>query len=487
MRKSFSRQQRLDCSPIEQVALNIDCRDEIVPILAGLQYVYGNAKLRKSITSLVAKDVNVETRRDVGREGFDDWQIVVLAAVRLGCNLNYDKLQDLGENHRSLRGLLGVGEWDTKTSFGWKRLQKTLCLLRPETIAQINQVIVAHGQELHGSAREKVRVDSFVIETNIHYPTESSLIWDGARKIVELSEKLSAELGVSGWRQSQHLRKRIKERVRNIARIASSKSPKVKAALPGAYEKLLARAEELLERAKSLQTLAAKPKRADLVRGQAQQLLTWIELTEQVCETARRRVLLGETVPNSEKLFSLFETHTQLYCRGKAGTPMQFGRLAIVFEDAAGFISHYHLMSREAQDAEVIVDQTRRAQKIHQGEIKELSVDRGFYSPENEAELSRLVGNACVPPKHPTQYAEYMNTASVQFHRARQRHPGIESAIGALQSGNGLKRCRDRSELGLERYLGLAILGRNLHVLGKHLIAARDSEAYAATSKRAAA
>ena len=487
MRKAFSTQRRFDCSSVGQVTLNFDCRDEIVPILAALQHVFANAKLRRSITSLVARDVNSVSRRDVGRQGFDDWQIVVLAAVRLGCNLDYDKLQDLGENHRSLRCILGVGDWDDSTSFNWRRLRNTLCLLKPKTVEKINQLIVAEGQQLDDGAREKVRADSFVVETDIHYPTESTLIWDGVRKIIPLCMRLSAELGVPGWRQSKHLTKRIKACVRAISQISSSRSPKVKAALPGAYERLLQRVKQLIVRAEILQIKAAKYGSNPRVLLRSQELQGWIALTNQVCSTAYRRMLLGETVPNTEKLFSLFETHTQLYRRGKASTPNQYGRMIMVFEDAAGFISHYHLMHRDAQDKDVIVAQTRQVQKLHQDEITEASFDRGFYSTENEEQLSNIIACACLPPKHPKQFAERLASASLQFRRARQRHPGIESAIGALQSGNGLKRCRDRSELGLERYIGLAMLGRNLHVLGKLLIARRNSQAQAATSKRKAA
>ena len=206
-----------------------------------------------------------------------------------------------------------------------------------------------------------------------------------------------------------------------------------------------------------------------------------------MCDTAHRRVILGEKVPNNEKLFSLFETHTQLYRRGKAGTPNQFGRLLLVFEDGAGFISHYHLMDREVCDGDVIVEQTREAQRKHQGQIETASFDRGFYSQENEALLSTIVSEPCVPPRHPQQYAEQLANGSVTFHRLRQKHSGIESAIGALQAGNGLKRCRDHSEIGFERYLGLAILGRNIHVLGKLLIAQRAEQSKAAFSKRKAA
>lgn len=487
MRRRYEKQRRFDCTAIGELMLNYECRDEVIPVLAGLQYLYTFGSLRNKVVKLVAEDINEDSRRDVGRPGLDDWQIVVLAAVRLGCNYDYDKLQDQAENHRALRTMLGVGEWDEGTSFGARRIRDTLCQLQPATIAAINQAIVSHGQELHGEAAESVRADSFVVETNIHYPTESSLIGDGMRKIIPLCVELAEEIGASGWRQSQHLLKRIKEDVRTISQISASKSPKVKDGLPSAYKRLLDRAAMILERAKTLQKQGETAGGSIGALALSKELLGWIELTEQVCDTAYRRVILDEHVPNSDKLFSLFETHTQLYRRGKAATPNQFGRLVLVFEDGVGFISHYHLMDREALDADVIVDQTREAQKKHRGAIETASFDRGFYSAENEEQLSEIVEEPCVAPRHPKQYAERLANASVEFHRLRQRHAGIESAIGALQSSNGLKRCRDGSEVGFERYLGLAILGRNIHVLGKLLIARRQEQSAAALSKRKAA
>ena len=487
MRKHYAKQRRFDCTPIAEIMLNYDCRDEMIPVLAGLQYVYTCNSLRNKVVSLVAQDINEESRRDVGRPGLDDWQVVVLAAVRLGCNFDYDKLQDQAENHRALRTMLGVGEWDEDESFSARRIRDTLCQLEPATIAAIDHAIVGHGQELHGEAAESVRADSFVIETNIHYPTESSLIGDGMRKIIPLCVDLAAEIGQSGWRQNKHLRKCVKMLVRTIAQISGSKSPNVLKGLPAAYGRLLDRAAMILERAKTLQTLGETEGTSTKSLTLSLELMHWIELTQQVCSTAYRRVILGEEVPNCDKLFSLFETHTQLYRRGKAGTPNQFGRLVLVFEDGAGFISHYHVMDREALDADVIVDQTREAQKKHHGAIKTASFDRGFYTSENEEQLSKIVDEPCVPPRHPKQYAERLANGSVTFHRLRRRHAGIESAIGALQSGNGLKRCRDRSEVGFERYLGLAILGRNIHVLGKLLIARRQEQSAAALSKRKAA
>jgi len=489
MRKPYDAQRRFDLTPIAQLNLNFRCRDELIPVLAGLKYLYTNSKLRQKLVQLVAGDINESSRRDVGRPGFDDWQVVVLAAVRLGCNYDYDHLHDLAENHRSIRILLGRGDWDEeeKNDFGPRRIGNTLDLLKPATIAALNQAIVQHGQQLHGEADQSVRADSFVVETNIHYPTESTLIGDGMRKIIPLCVKLAEVMQATGWRQSNHLFRKIKSCVRTIAQISGSQSPKTKAGLPRAYEKLLKRSSHILEKAKTLQKHGEAVEEFSSAFLLALDLKLWIGLTEQVCDTARRRVLLKEKVPNNEKLFSLFETHTQLYRRGKAGELNQFGRLVMVYEDGAGFISHYHLLDREASDAGVVVEQTRIAQKKHRGAIQSASFDRGFHSAENVEELKKIVEEPCLAPKHPGQYAECLEKASVSFHRLRQRHSGVESAIGALQSGNGLKRCRDRGELGFARYLGLAILGRNIHTLGKLLIAREDPLAPAAHSKRTAA
>lgn len=480
MRQRFTRQGRLDLDSIADLQLNLECRDEIVPILAGLQHVFQQSDLRLKLAKLIEADINEDSRSDLGREGFSYWQVVVLATVRLGCNLDYDKLQDLAENHRALRCLLQVGDWDD-TSFGWRRIRDTLCLLTTETVRKINHAIVSYGQTLHGDARSEVRADSFVIETNIHYPTESSLIWDGVRKIIDVSVEIASILKEPGWRQSEQQKNAIKKCNRVVSQISSSKSSNVKSGLPNAYKNLLDRTSSLLGRAKALQIEA---ERSVGTVAMAKSLKTWIELTEKVCDNAHRRVILGETVPNEEKLFSLFETHTQLYRRGKAGTPNQFGRLLLVFEDKAGFISHYHLMDRNAQDKDVIVDQMRQVQKIHKGAIEKASLDRGFHSEQNVAELATIVSSSCLPPKHPKQYAAFLEESTIEMEYTRNRHAGIESTIGALQRGNGLKRCRDRSELGMDRYIGLAIIGRNIQTLGKYLIANAVSESQAAISKR---
>jgi hypothetical protein len=484
MRKAFVQQQRLDCPAICDVQLNLECRHEIIPLLKALQHLYSHTTPRQQVLDLIARDVNRKTSPARGREGFDYWQVLVLAAVRLGCNLNYDQLQDLAEQHRALRQIMGLGDWDEGISFNWRRIHANLSLLRPETITALSNVLVAEGHRLVPEAVKKVRGDSFVAETNIHWPTESSLIRDGLCKVLALGTTIASTCGLSGWRQHVHHLTKVKRLARDIDRIAAKMGSHCQQRLKAKYRVLLKLSGRLLQRAR---TLAAA---AELQGGnvtQLQELKTYLQLTEQVRDTARRRVLRGEHVPNAEKLFSLFETHTQLYKRGKAGQPVQFGRLVLVLEDGAGFIVQHEVLPRDATDKSVLVEQMRSTQARLGGRIESASFDRGFHTLENQIELARIVAQPCLPKLGAKQAAAQDAVATVEFRAARQRHAGIESAIGALQAGNGLQRCRDRSEVGFKRYIALGILGRNLHVLGKLLIAREQADSAAAHTRRGSA
>jgi transposase, IS5 family len=484
-------QQRLDCLPVTEVPLNLNCRDEIIPILRALQHLYGNVPLRRELLGLVGKDVNQTTSRKQGRRGLSYWEITVLAGVRLGCNLDYDKLQDLAENHRSLRRIMGIGDWqDAEVDFDWRRLQDNLIKLRPETLKKLNDLVVTAGHQLAPQAIEAVRGDTFVVETNIHYPTESSLIRDGLRKVVTLAAALAVRHGQPGWRQHEHLLKNIKELDRAIGRVARAKRQGADRLKPG-YKKLLALAEELVERARQLlQALAFRVDAEALaglgagVGGEERALLHYLELTAKVCGTARRRVLQGETVPNAEKVFSIFEPHTELIQRGKQPNPIQYGHKVLVIEDAAGFICDYQVLANGALDQDVVVPVMTKLQQRVGGKIQRASFDRAFHTPANQEQLAQVVPHPCIPKKGARSGRQQQEEATVEFRQARQHHPGVESAIGALQAGNGQERCRDKSKRGYERYVGLGILGRNLHVLGKLLLAQDDAACQAAKSKR---
>ena len=403
MRMSHSVQARLDCDPVGNVELNLECRDEIVPSLQALKHIISRAELRDEILDLIAADVNRDSSVSRGRKGLEYWQIIVLASVRLGCNVDYDRLQDLAENHRKLRHIMGIGDWDEDIGLNWRRIRDNICLLKPETIARISHLIVGEGHQYCPEAAQTVRVDSFVMETNIHYPTESSLIWDGLRKVLELCVYVGGVLELSGWRQHVHLRKKIKHLQREISRAAASKNPKAKKRLKRLYVKLLRRARWILDRAEKTVNKATTT-RSDIV-AKLDQIQVFVERTRQVCSTAHRRVILGEQVPNEDKLFSIFEPHTQLYRRGKAGQENQFGRLALIYEDGQGFITHHYLLDRQETDVDVAVPQTHIVQQRLGGAIERISFDRGFYSEENEKELHNIVSGPCLPKRDGSAYA----------------------------------------------------------------------------------
>ena len=481
-------EERLDCLPITEVKLNLNCRDEIIPILRALQHLYGDAQLRRELLGLVGKDVNKTSSRKHGRRGLNYWEIAVLAAVRLGCNLDYDKLQDLAENHRSLRLVMGIGDWQAEeVDFDWRRLEDNLIKLRPETLKKINAVVVSAGHQLKPQAIEAVRGDTFVVETNIHYPTESSLIGDGLRKVVQLAAELAAENSLGGWRQQEHLLKNVRQLVRAIGRASRAKGKGADRLKPG-YQELLQLAQELLARAQKLLTALAflvNPGPNALVLPLRETLLLhYMTLTKKVCANARRRVLQGETLANEEKIFSIFEPHTELIKRGKQPNPIQFGHNVLVVEDAVGFVVDYRVVANGVLDQDLVVPVMKELQARFDGKIKSASFDRAFHTPENQQDLAAIVRCPCIAAKGQEKGRQQQEEGTVAFRQARQRHPGVESAIGALQAGNGLKRCRDRGQRGHERYVALGILGRNLQTLGKLLLAQDEADSQAAKSKR---
>ena len=160
-----------------------------------------------------------------------------------------------------------------------------------------------------------------------------------------------------------------------------------------------------------------------------------------------------------------------------------------MFEDAAGFTVCGRVMNRDECDSEIAVDATKAVQHLFGNQVKRLSFDRGFHSPDNQKELSKLVTDLCLPKPRARQSVKQLAEAEAdaEFLDAQQNHSGVESAIGALQSGNGMQRCRDCAEIGFERYVSLAILGCKRLTLGRLLIAQQDSRNEAALTCRQAA
>jgi IS5 family transposase len=492
MRVPFSSPSQLDSIPIEKIVINPNCRDAIIPILTALQAIYSCPE-RDSILQAIGEDVNHKSSSKRGRSGMAYWQILVLAAVRLGCNFDYDHLQDLAENHATLRRLMGIGFWDDENpaSWDWRRLRDNTCKLRPETLEKINQRVVAVGHQLEPAAAETIRGDTFVVETNIHYPTDANLLADAVRVLLRQGKKLAKLLCLHGFRQANHLHNSARKLLRAINQACKSKAAGAKQRRQTVYRPLLKLVKKLLRKchvtaSAATKTIAIAPSAASMVEAAAvlAELRKFMGLTEKVVDCAERRVLRGENVPNKDKIFSLFEAHTELIKRGKTPNPIQFGHRVMVWEDRVGFIVHYEVVATGQVDSDIAKGSLEKAKEKATNEIKEASLDRGFDSPANRKELPKIVPEICMPIRGYKQGEEQAAEATERFQKLRRHHAGIESAINALEFSNGLERCRDKSEPGYKRYVGLAILGRNLHVLGKLILAKQHPDSQASASRR---
>ena len=339
-----------------------------------------------------------------------------------------------------------------------------------DAVSELHGVIYLvdqQGHQLLPEAVEQVRSDSFVVQTNIHYPTDSNLLVDGIRKLTTLSRQLADQIGQRGWRQSRHLHKKAKQLDRKIGRLAGGRRKDRQVQLQDAYGRLIDLARKVTDRSLELYVATAGHKLDPLIAGQREEILVFTVKTDYVASLAQRRVLKGESIGHDEKIFSLFETHTELINRGKRPCPIEFGHRVLVVEDKAGFIVHIEVIKTGLQDVDVLAPTIEAVQQRLNQKVKQASFDRGFWSPHNDRVLHKSVELACLPRKGAPKEEEQTSP----FIQARHHHAGVESKIGALQSGNGQSRCRDQGEVGYARYIMLGALARNLQTLGQLLLA----------------
>ena len=180
----------------------------------------------------------------------------------------------------------------------------------------------------------------------------------------------------------------------------------------------------------------------------------------------KRRIFQGEKILHKEKVFSVFEEHTEWICKGKAGVQQELGMRVCVLEDDIGFILNHKVMRNET-DEKIVVSFVKETQETFPG-LNTCSFDKGFYSPVNKKELSKILDNAILPKKGKLSAKEKEIEYSENFIAARKKHSGIESAINALEN-HSLDRCPDRGIKGFERYISLAVLARNIQILGNKI------------------
>ncbi len=495
MREIIQPQLALGVLDIAAIHLDPRSRDDIPRLLRGLQYIYLQPQVREEVFTILRDVVPLDAEGkpvsvDTGRPGMSQWQILVLGVLRLGLNADYDRIQELANHHRTIRQMLGHGDFADDQSWGVQTLKDNLRLFTPELLERINAVVVKAGHALVKKSPGEgiaVRSDSFVVETDVHYPTDTHLLYDAVRKVIQTSAALCEDAGLSDWRQHAYNVRCLKKAYRLTQQVKRSraKDETKRAArevdIRQAHEAYLALAETFLARAQVTRITLIEVYQCPMAWFTA--LDDYVARARRQIDQVRRRVLQGERIPHAEKVFSLFEPHTEWITKGKAGVPVELGLRVLVSEDQYGFILSHRVMQGETDDQVAIPLVTELAQRFPN--LRSVSLDKGFHSPANQKHLAELVPFPVLPKKGKCNATEAQREADPEFRSLRRRHSAVESAINALEA-HGLGRCPDHGLDGFRRYVALALVGRNLHRLGAFLLAAEAERWREAERKRAA-
>lgn len=474
MRKVINTQAQIFRPGISNIKFNLKSRDEIPKILIGLQAIYNDAKTREAIFGILPEILPKGVDPNNGRKGMDLWQIFVLGTLRLGCNIDYDKLQELANEHSSLRKMLGIDEYGLAKKYGLQTIKDNVSLFTPEILDKINSVAVAFGHRIagHNSGDElKGSCDSFVVETNVHFPTDINMLFDAVRTTIEKAGKLCGDLGLGGWREAKSNVAKVKAKMRKASRMkrSTSKKEEKKAqqiqAIKDAHEEYVDYSQSFIDNAKAIIDMIDL-KTDPLLQARVFQIKSALNYGFRLTGQIRRRVLEGETIPHHEKIFSIFEDHTEWVSKGKAGVPVELGIKVCVLRDQYGFILNHRVMQLETDDkvAVPIIFETKQIFV----DIRSCSFDKGFHSPANQIQLAEILDKVFLPRKGKLSGAAKEIEYADDFKEARRKHSAVESSINALEN-SGLDKCLDHGLHGFKRYVALGVLARNIHTLG-HMV-----------------
>ena len=476
MRHTFQSQPDLQITPIEKIRLPIKSRDEMPPLLAGLQWVWMHPTLKAEIFALLEAKI-LAGKQATGRTGMDLWQILVLGVVRLGLDADWDRMEYVANYDSLVRQMLGVpaapwGEADKR--FGHQTLRDNVALLDDELLRQINAAIAAAGREVFTKkggapvAALAVKVDSYVLESDVHFPTDLNLLWDAGRKCVDLIEEVrAAGHDVPGWRKAKAWRRQLKTCERVATQIVYRGGPNKEARVKQVVREYLAvgRALEVKVRA-SLMELCDQP-----VNLAAWEDLEYFQrMLDKHLGLVARRLLNEETIPAHEKVFSLFEPHTEWIQKGKQRPNVELGHKLLLATDQQQLIQDYAVLMNEAEVDQSIPVTDRLLGRYGADSVASLSFDKGFTRTADRELLSLYVPEVVMPKRGKMNAAETERESGKRFVALRHQHSAVESEINSLEH-HGLNRCLDVGIKGYQRYVGYGVMSYNLHVIGRKLLA----------------
>lgn len=346
-------------------------------------------------------------------------------------------------------------------------------LIQPETLQALLDRVTELAQSLKVTHGRKLRLDSTVVQTTIHHPTDSGLLADGVRvlsRLIGRARQILRRASTPVFRDRTRSAKRLMRRIHASAAHGRTTG---KAERAGLYRRLLRVAEASLTQAVAVQRLlrSRTSRAAHRVRTE---LAQFQPLVQQVIVQTERRVLSGEQVPASDKLVSLFEPHTAVIRRGNLAVEAEFGRKLQLDEVDGGLVTRYQVLDGNPPDARQLPDSLAHhvAQFAHPPDV--LAADRGFHTAANERRASEA-GVRCVAlPKPGGQSAARRAwERRPAFRRAHRFRAGVEGRISLLKRTFGLRRCRYHGRTGMERWVGWGILAHNLRQISKTLVARR--------------
>lgn len=366
--------------------------------------------------------------------------------------------------------------------------QRSFSRLRPETIAEVNRGVVRAAVGLGLEDGALLRVDTTAVESDIHYPTDSALLWDGVRVICRLVAQLG-ERAPEATEGFADRRRRARRRMQEIARMRDRRGTRQRS-WRREYRDLLRVSEEVVRAATKVVERTDSVKLADpfdalIVAALAEEITRYGTLLTRVIDQTRRRVFAEETVASSDKLYSIFEPHTDLIKRGKARKPVEFGHKVFLAESRLGLVTDYRILDGNPPDERQVEASLQRHTGLF-GQLPDLYAgDRGFDGAQaRQAEASGVT--TCIPQRGgqrtPGRIAE---EKSRRFKRGQRFRAGIEGRISVLFRGRGMKRCRLHGRERFETFIAAAVLANNLLVIAARL--ERKARRKTQTSPRLAA
>ena len=470
MRKRFEQQMELGVKPISETPVLMKSRDDVPALIRALLEIYNKPEYNKKIFEILENKL-LKGKKKTGRKGLTLWQIFVLAQFRLGLNLDYDRLHYMVSSDSTLRQLLGI---ETESGFkkieiGYQRILDNLHLLDNETLMQINDVVISFGHKevfkKKATQALSLKTDSFVVETNVHFPTDYNLLWDSSRKALDTIEKFKNKYpSLSGWRKSKDWHKLLKSLCRALGQASGSgganKEDRVKTATKK-YLKITKTFRNKLECSKG-----NIPTETESDASMFKELEDFIILMDKHIDLVECRILKGEKIPHNEKLFSIFEQHTEWIVKGKKRPSVELGKKLSITTDQNGLIVDGHIMENEADSQIVISTANRLTPKYN---IDSWSFDKGYSHKDNKAALSEVVEQVIMPKKGKRNKAEDQEEGTTSFKKLRNDHSAVESNINELEHC-GLDKCPDKGFNGFKRYVGIAITAYNLKRIGREIL-----------------